>query len=566
MTMKKTLPIVVVLIVALILINYGSGKIYKRVDLTKDGRYTLSPEAIALIKNVNGAISIDVFLDGDLPGEFRKLRQETKQLLEEMVALNPNIKFDFINPLEGYGADESDQVIKNLMDYGIKPALATLQQAGKNVNVTVFPYAIILYNDKTIPVPLLKTVARSTAVERVNSSIQQLEFQFADGLRKATTEKTKTIAVMRDSGQLGDKELADFITSLQQYYRVAPFGIEYVTTTDSVLPSHVLSELKEYDLVIEAKPTKPLSETKKYILDQYIMNGGKLLLAADPIIMENDSLANPEGKAYALARDLNIDIMLFKYGLRLNNGLVKDLRSGPLALATGQGRNTQYEAFDWPYYPISKSVSNNPITKNVEDVKFEYAGTIDTLKNNIKKTILLSTSKESQTKVLPAIVNLSELENEIDPLAYQTGEQPLAVLAEGSFSSAYKNLVKPFNLINHKDSGLPSAILLIADGDVMKNQIDRGKPQELGYDMRTGSLFGNKEFLMNAVNYMLDDAGLIKLRNKNIVVPFLNPQKAYDEKTKWQFINIVLPLALVALFGLYFNYRRKKKYTLQKNL
>ncbi|MDP5101644.1 MAG: Gldg family protein, partial [Nonlabens sp.] len=213
--MKKILLQVAVLIVALILINYGSGKIYKRLDLTKDSRYTLSPEAIDLIKNVDGSISIDVFLDGDLPGEFRKLRQETKQLLEEMVAINPNIKFDFINPLEGYSAEESDQVIKNLMGYGIKPALASVQQAGKNVNVTVFPYAIILHNDKTVPVPLLKTVARSTAEERVNSSIQQLEFQFADGLRKATIEKTKTIAVMRDSGQLNDKEIADFIMSLQ---------------------------------------------------------------------------------------------------------------------------------------------------------------------------------------------------------------------------------------------------------------------------------------------------------------------------------------------------------------
>lgn len=558
--MKKTALQIAVLLVSLVLINYGSGKIYKRLDLTKDSRYTLSPEAIALIKDVKGTLNIDVFLDGELPGEFRKLRQETKQILEEIVAMNPNIKFDFVNPLEGYTADESDQVIKRLMELGIKPALATIQQAGKNENVTVFPYALIFQDDKNIAVPLLKNVARSTTEERVNSSIQQLEFQLADGLRKATQEKTKTIAVMRDSKQLSDIELEDFIKSLQQYYRVAPFGIEYVTKTDSVLPSHVLNTLKDYDLVIEAKPTIAFSDTKNYVLDQYLMNGGKLLLAADPIIMENDSLANPDGKAYALARDLNIDVMLFKYGLRLKNGLVKDLRCGPLALATGQGRNTQYEAFDWPYYPISKSLSDNPITKNLEEVKFEYAGTIDTLKNGIKKTILLTTSPDSQIKVLPAIVNLKELEEEIDPLAYRTGEQPLAVLAEGSFTSAFKNMVKPFDLKNGKDTGVPSAILLIADGDVMKNQIDRGRPQELGYDLRTGSLFGNKEFLMNAVNYMLDDAGLIKLRNKNIVIPFLDSKKAYDEKTKWQLINMVLPLAIVAGFGLFFNYRRKKKY------
>lgn len=558
--MKKVLTQIALLIVALILINYGAGKIYKRFDLTKDSRYTLSPVAIDLIKNAQGTITIDVFLDGELPGEFRKLRQETKQLLEEMAAINPDIKYSFINPLEGYSEAEEEEIIRNLIGYGIKPARASVQQAGKTVSVTIFPYAMILHNDKTVPVALLKTVARSTTEERVNSSIQQLEFQFADGLRKVTQEKTKTIAVMRDSGELSDKEIADYIKSLQQYYRVAPFGIEFVKTTDSVSPANVLSSLKEYDLVIEAKPTVALSDTKKYILDQYIMTGGKLLLAADPIIMENDSLANPDGKAYALARDLDIDIMLFKYGLRLNNGLVKDLRSGPLALATGQGRNTQYEAFDWPYYPISKSVSGHPITKNLEEVKFEYAGTIDTLKNNIKKTILLSTSKDSQIKILPAIVNLSELDEDIDPQAYNIGERPLAVLAEGSFTSAFKNMVKPFNLKDSKDDGVKSSILLIADGDVMKNQIDQGRPQELGYDLRTGSLFGNKEFLLNAVNYMLDDTGLMQLRNKNVVIPFLNPQKAYNQKTKWQVINIVLPVAIVAGFGLFFNYRRKKKY------
>ncbi len=559
--MKKFIIQNALLLAILVIINYGAGKFYKRFDLTQDNRYTLSPEALQLIKNVQGTVMIDVFLDGELPGEFRKLRQETKQLLEEISAVNSNIKFNFIDPLKGFNAEESEQVTKNLISFGVKPALATVQQAGKNVNVTVFPYALILHNDQTVPVALLKTVARSTTAERVNSSIQQLEFQFADGLRRATIEKTKTIAFLRDSGQLSDNELADFIKTLQQYYRVAPFGIEYITTTDSVPASRVLKALNEFDLVIEAKPTKPLSETKKYILDQYLMQGGKLLLAADPIIMENDSLANPDGKAYALARDLNIDIMLFKYGLRLNNGLVKDLRCGPLALATGQGRNTQYEAFDWPYYPISKSQSDNTITKNLEDVKFEYAGTIDTLKNAIKKTILLSTSPDSQTKVLPAIVSLDELNKEIDPLAYRTGEKPLAVLAEGSFTSAYKNAVKPVDIENNIDNGVPSTILLIADGDVMKNQLDRGRPQELGYDMRTGSLFGNKEFLMNAVNYMLDDAGLIKLRNKNITVPFLNAEKAYKEKTKWQVINIAIPLVLILTFGLIFNFMRIKKYS-----
>ncbi len=323
--------------------------------------------------------------------------------------------------------------------------------------------------------------------------------------------------------------------------------------------------LNKFDLVVDPKPTEAFSETKKYILDQYLMQGGKLLLAVDPIIMENDSLSNQEGKAYPLPRKLHLDDMLFRYGLRLNNGLVKDLQQAPIAIAAGQGRNTQYEAYAWPYYPISKSSLDTSataqfITKNLEGVKFEYTGTIDTLKNGIKKTILLSTSSKTQVVTLPALVSLSEIGEEINPEIYNRSNLPLAVLAQGSFTSAYKNRVKPVRLKGNLDQGKEAAIVLIADGDILKNQIVRGEAQELGFDIRTGQLYGNKEFLMNTVNYLLDDTGLIKLRNKDIKVPFLDSKKVIDEKLKWQFINVLLPLLLVAGFGLVFMWLRKRKY------
>lgn len=560
--MKKILIPIIVLITALVLINYGASKWYERFDLTKDQRYTLSPVAVSLAQQAESTLLIDVFLDGELPGEFRKLQSETKQLLEEYTAVNKNIKFNFINPTEGEDAANVEQITQRLAQYGIKPAMATIMEGGKSTKVVLFPWAIMVYNGNTTAIPLLKTVARATMEERVNSSIQQLEYQFADGMSKVINEKTKTIAVLRDSGELSDLQIRDFIKTLQQYYRVAPFEIEFVKENDSVSPVQVLNQLAKFDLIIEPKPTIAFSETKNYIIDQYIMNGGKMLLAADPIIFENDSLANPQSTGYGMPRDLNLDNLLFKYGLRLNTGIVKDERAGGLALATGQGRNTQYEAFDWPYYPISKSDSDHPITKNLEEVKFEYTGTIDTLKNGIKKTILLSTSPDTQIKILPAAISLSELDQPIDPLATKVGEKPLAVLAQGSFTSAFKNRIKPFNLANTIDEGKESAIVLIADGDVMKNQVENGNAQELGYDMRTGALYGNKEFLMNTVNYLLDDTGLIQLRSKNITVPFLNMKRSYDERTKWQVINVVLPLVAVAIFAFLFTYLRKKKYAL----
>jgi gliding-associated putative ABC transporter substrate-binding component GldG len=563
--MRQTYTRFIAIVAALLLLNIISLSVYQRFDLTKDGRYTVSEETKNLLEQAYKPVVIDVFLDGEIPGEFRKLKLEAGQFLEELAAIHPNLKYEFINPIEGLSQKEIDEVTAQLSKLGVKGAVATIQEGGKSTKVTVFPYALILYDGKTTAVPLLKTVARATMEERVNSSIQQLEYQFADGLRKSSQEKTKTVAFLRDSGTLTDIQIGDFIQSVQEYYRAAPFGIEFVTASDSIQPQQVLESLNKFDLVVDPKPTEVFSETKKYILDQYLMQGGKLLLAVDPIVMENDSLSNEQGKAYPLPRKLHLDDMLFRYGLRLNNGLVKDLNHAPIALATGQGRNTQYEAYAWPYYPISKSSIDTSetaqfITKNLEDVKFEYTGTIDTLKNSIKKTILLSTSTKTEVMTLPALVSLSEIGEKINPETYNRSNLPLAVLAQGSFTSAYKNRVKPVRLKGNLDQGEQAAIVLIADGDILKNQIIKGEAQELGFDIRTGQLYGNKEFLMNTVNYLLDDTGLIKLRNKDIKVPFLDSKKVIDEKLKWQFINVALPLLLVAGFGIIFMWLRKRKY------
>lgn len=558
--MGKIVRNIALLIVALVAINFVSYKYHKRFDLTENNRYTIAPETKKLLDEAPLPIYVDVFLDGELPAEFLKLKQETRQLLEELASLHPNLKYDFLDPLEDLNQEESNQIIQRLASEGVQPAVANIIEKGKQTNVTVFPYAIIAYDGKRTAIPLLKSVARSTTEQRVNSSINQLEFQLADGLRKVSKEKNKTIAILRDSGELSNLQIADFITSLQAYYRVAPFGIEFVKSSDSITPTKVLNELKNFDLVIEPKPTVAFSETKKYVLDQYLMNGGKLVMAVDPIIMENDSLANPEQKAYALARELNLDDMLFRYGLRLNRGLIKDVQSGAMALATGQGRNTQYEAFQWPYYPMATADSSSIITRNVEEVKFEYAGSLDTLKSAATKQILLSSSNETAVITLPAAISLNELDDDIDPSLYRSGSKPLAAIAQGTFTSAYKNRVKPFEIKDHKDQTNDAAIFLASDGDIMKNQIDRGQPQDLGYDMRTGQYYGNKEFLMNVVNFLLDDDNLIALRNKEIKIPFLDIKRSYDNRFFWQAVNIILPLLLVLGLGGLFLWLRKRKY------
>ncbi len=558
--MSKLVRNLSVLVLVLIAINYVAGEYHTRFDLTENKRFTIAAETQVLIDQAPMPVYVDVFLDGELPAEFLKLKQETKQLLEEFAARHPNFKFDFINPVDGLDQQETAQVMQQLAREGVKPAMANIVEKGKQTRVTIFPYAIIAYDGKRTAIPLLKTMAQSTIEQRVNASINQLEYQLADGLRRVSKEKDKKIAILRDSGELTDIQIADFIKSLQGYYRVAPFGIEFVTTSDSIQPGSVLQELTKYDLVVEPKPTVPYSETKKYVLDQYLMNGGNLLMAIDPIIMENDSLANPDRKAYALSRELNIDEMLFKYGLRLNKGLIKDVRSGAMALATGQGRNTQYEAFQWPYYPLAIGDSTSYITNNIDPVKFEYTGSLDTLKSTADKKILLSTSNNTTVVTLPAAISLNELQDEIDPSLYRSNSKPLAVLATGKFTSAFKNRIKPFPYKNHKDESTSGGIFLAADGDILKNQIDRGQPQDLGYDMRTGQYYGNKEFLMNVVNALLDDDNLIRLRNKEIKIPFLNIKRSYDNRIIYQLINVLVPLGLVLACGAVFLSLRRRKY------
>ncbi len=558
--MSKFIRNILFLTIAMVTVNYVSGLFHKRFDLTENKRFTLSSPTEELLDNAALPIYVDVFLDGELPAEFLKLKQETRQLLEEFAAVHPNFKFDFLNPIENLNQQETAQVIQQLAREGVQPAVANIMEKGKQTTITVFPYAIVAYDGKRTAIPLLKTVAQSTTEERINASINQLEYHIADGLRKVTVEKSKKIAFLRDSGELSDLQLADFIKALQSYYRVAPFGIEFVNQSDSIAPVEVLEELKKYDLVVEAKPTVPISETKKYVLDQYLMNGGNLLFTIDPIIMENDSLANSDRKAYAIARELQLDDMLFRYGLRLNSGLVKDVQSGAMALATGMGRNTQYEAFQWPYYPLAAGDTTSAMTNNIDPVKFEYTGTLDTLKSSSRKQILLSTSNQTAIVTLPAPISLNELQDDIDPTLYRSGPQPLAVLSQGSFTSAYKNRIKPFAYSDHKDESKEGSVFLAADGDIIKNQIDRGQPQDLGYDMRTGQYYGNKEFLMNVVNQMLGDTDLLSLRNKKIKIPTLDVKRSYDNRLYYQAINILVPLAMVLSFGAIFLTARKRKY------
>ena len=553
--MNKNIKHILILIIALFAINAISNKVFKRFDLTADNRYTLSASAIQIIEDLESPIVVDVFLEGkDFPSEFRRLKNETKQLLEEFSAVNNNIVFNFINPLEDESTQERN--IKQLTERGLTPMQMSVQESGKSSQAVIFPWALASYNDQTVIIPLVKNKIGASQQELVSHSVQHLEYAFADGFSKLTNPKRSKIAILKGNKQLEDKYIVDFIKKLGEYYYIAPFTLDSVSNN----PQKTLQAINKFDLIISAKPTEAFTEKEKLVLDQYTMNGGKSLWLVDAVAMEKDSLYNAKGTNYAVSRDLNLTDFFFKYGVRINPYMVSTLYSAPITLAMGEGSQSQFQHLKWPYSPLAGSNSSHPIVNNLNLVRFDFANQIDTLKNNITKTILLETAPLTKLEGTPKEVSLELVTKEQNPQSFNKGNQTLAVLLEGEFHSVYSNRIKPFKLQETQNKSIPTKIIVIADGDVIKNDVVRNVPQELGFDRWTGKTYGNKEFLLNAVNYLLDDNGLINIRSKEIAVAFLNQQKIASEKTKWQLINILLPLILLAGFGFVFNYLRKKKY------
>jgi len=543
-----------ILLVILIAANFLASEFYSRFDLTQDQRYSLSPAAKEIVADVDEPVIFDVFLEGSFPSEFRRLQNETRQMLEEFSAYNRNIKVNFVDPLEEAG--DAEAIAEEFYNMGMTPARLNVQENGKNSESIIFPWAIANYGDKTVKIPLLKNQIGATDEERVNASVQQLEYVFADGLSKLIYPRKKKIAVMRGNGELPDGQIADFVKTIQEYYFMAPFTLD----SAAINPQKTLADLKEYDLILEPKPTQAFSENEKYILDQYLMNGGKILWMAEVTNMETDSLFNEQGTAIALPRNLNLGDYFFSYGVRINPEIVNDLYSAPIVLASGSGQNTRFNPYPWFYSPLTSSPNEHPIINNIEAVKFEYANPIDTLRNNIKKTILLSSSPRTKLEGVPARISLDMVGEKPDISTYNSGEQPLAVLLEGKFKSVYKNRVKPFEIPDHKDQGKESKMLVVSDGDVIKNDIQQGKAMELGFERYTGNTYGNKEFLLNAVNYLMDDTGLINIRSKEINLAFLDKEKTASQREQWQLVNLAGPLLLLLIFGVAFKFYRKQKY------
>lgn len=603
---QKNLKQLGIIIAVLVVLNVAGSFVFKRFDLTHDKRYTLSETSLNVVNTVSEPLYIDVFLEGDFPGEFKRLQDETRQLLQEFEAYNPNIKFTFFDPLDkSESADETkrdliytifklDNKIKstkeeteiknsinNITDIdkamfdsftgsGMKPASVMVNDKGKQTEAMVFPWAIATYKGKSVRIPLLKNVMTNSVAEKVIGSVQHLEYAFTDAFNKITKEKQKKVAVIHGNGELHDILMADFIKQVRESYYIGPFTMDSVAKN----PQATLKALEKYDLAIIAKPTERFTEEEKQVLDQYIVNGGKTLWMIDAVQIEMDSLLNDNGATLAFPRDLNLNDMFFKYGFRINPDLIKDEQSTSIKLATGnQGSQTQYQEYQWRFSPFihpESGITNpeaakalHPIVKNMGGIRFEFANPIDTLRNNIKKTVLLKSSQYSKKIGTPFTVQLDMVAEKTAPTDYKgSGLMPVSVLLEGKFHSAYENRILPFKDPAFKAEGKPGKMIVVSDGDVVRNQLDKNyRPLELGYDKWTNNLFDNREFMLNCVNYLLDDTGLINIRTKQVDLPMLDKEKVYEEYTMARFITVGLPIIILAVFGVLFTYLRKRKYS-----
>ena len=552
---QNSISKVVIALVCLLGVNYIAKQWHTRIDLTQDKRYTLSEVSKKTLAKIQNPIVIDVLLKGNIPTEFKKLQTETIQLLDEYAAANNNIIVNFINPLEGEEHPES--VIQELINNGYQPLQITQNEAGKSSIEYIFPWAVISDGKKSERVRLFVNKLGATDQEQVQNSVQKLEYNFTDALYKFALDKKKKIAILRSNGALEDIYMADFLKTAREYYFIAPFTLDSVATN----PEKTLHDLEKFDLLLVPKPTEPFTDAQKQVVDQYIMNGGRALWLIDNVAVSLEDMYKTGGMTMAMPVNLNLTDMFFQYGFRINYTLVNDLYFSEIIVATGDGSQTRYMPIPWVYNPLVISGNNHLINNHLDAVRFQFANSIDTLKNGVKKTVLLASSPFSKADGTPREINLRFDPNNQNKEAYKHGNIPLAVLLEGEFNSVYKDRIRPINLKEKSDRSKPTKMLVVADGDIIKNDIDSKNniPLELGFDKWTSKYYDNKSFLQNALNYLLDDTEFLSLRNKKVQLAFLDKQKVAESVSSWQikvFVYPLLLLILVMLSVLYF-YRKK---------
>jgi ABC-2 type transport system permease protein len=550
------------LISAILIILYGLGQwVYTTLDATEERRFTLSPATKELLESLDERIYIRVLLDGKFPAGFKRLKESTEDILYRFSQVSPRIEYNFENPNEG-SIDEVNERRKQLAENGLVPTQLRVTDAAGASAQYIYPFAIVQYGSRSIPVSLLQDdIPGADKDVIINNSISLLEYKIADGIQKIIRKNQPIVAFTTGQGELSNEQTASIQKELRNSYAIHRINLD---SAISIPP--------DVEVLIVAKPRQTFSEAQLFMIDQYIMHGGHVIFLLDPLIVSLDSI-NINKYYIPPPLDLGLDPLLFKLGARLNPNLVLDLQSTRIPMVVGmQGDKVQTELFPWYYHPLVSSTSDHPITKGLDRIQLEFPASVDTIqtKTPVRKTILLRSSEYSRIQLTPVRLNFDILREAPDPKLFNKGPQNFAVMLEGSFESMFTNRLSSQQLdvlkragVEFKPTGSASKVLVVTDGDIIKNLVNAssGEVAPLGYNKYENTTFtGNRDFILNALEYMMDESGVLEARSKDIRLRLLDTVRAGEEGMMWQLLNVTGPLFIIFLTGIVFHFIRKRKF------
>lgn len=544
-----------------ILLAVVSSYLKIRIDLTEDKRYTLSEPTRKILRDLRNDMFVQVYLEGEMPIPFKRLKRSVNDILDEFrISSGRKIDFEFINPARGKDLAERESFYHSLAEKGLNPVnIRAGDEEGGSSQKIIFPGMIINYNGAEVPVNFLKNNQSVTAEMNLLHSIEGLEYEMIQTIYTLTSDTVRRIAFIEGHNEIPEIEVADLTLNLARFF-----------TIDRGVIGGKPGILDGYTAVVVAGPESGFSEADKFVLDQYIMNGGRVLWLVEEVSVDADSLVY--GETVALYRPLNLEDQLFRYGARINPAVVQDIDCMMIGLTVMSGGvRQQVIPAPWVYYPLLTPSPAHPVTRNINKVRGEFVNYIDTvgLDKNITKTILLHTSSYSRALNPPLLITLKEAENTPQEKDFNLSNLPVAVLLEGKFPSAFRNRITsglvPDRNFTVKTESVPTKMIVIADGDIIRNEVRRSGTQEipypLGQDRYTGQMFGNRDFLINCLNYLADDIGLMELRSRELKLRLLDKSRIKSERIKWQLVNVGGPVMVVLLAGLIYSAVRKRLYT-----
>lgn len=563
-------------ILLIIFANIISNYLFARIDLTAEKRYSLTQATKQLVKSIDEPVLFRVYLkdtaSAPFPADFKRLQNETKQMLNQMRAYNKNIQYEFVNPNSFTNPEERRGFYQKLIQKGIQPTqIQTGNGSGMTQTIDIVPAATVTYKGRETAIQLLQQQKYVSQDELLNNSIQNLEYVLSNAIRSLARVDQPRIGFLAGHGELGGGNLYDIQSALQEYYALSYVSLDSninVLTGRQQKSDSSFGFYNKYDLLIVSKPTQAFNDKDLYILDQYVMYGGKILWLIDPLDADLDSLARQPQMA-ATRYNLRLDEMLFNYGVRINPDIIMDVRCRPIPMAVGMvGDKPQLKFCPWYYFPEIVPTAQHPIVRNLDLIKTDFVSSIDLIDNDddVEKTVLLTTSEYSRVKNAPAIIDLNDGKIEPDQRLYNKQNLPIAVLLEGSFKSMFRNRLSPeFTeqaAMGFKESSKPTKMIVISDGDIIKNRYNYndGSGYPMGYDNYTNTLYANKEFILNAANYLTGDEGFMSSRSREIKLRKMDAMKIQSNRTKYQLLNVFLPSAIILAVGAVILFLRKRKW------